>query len=112
MKKNTNNNFNMREILNSIISWLSIAHNKSTLMSTLKKIGLDEHDMNILEVNSYDTTCLSNPRVEELLNNFIDWVMIGESISNSINQLVEIGFTKESLEYFGFCKNDIDFALS
>lgn len=47
-------------------------------------------------------------RYKELLNNVINHLSVGESNSNLIDKLLDIGFTKEELvEHFNFNKEDV-----
>ena len=55
---------------------------------------------------------ISLDRYMELLNEVIDFVMVGESLSNSIIELFAIGFTADELiNQFNFNKEDVDRCL-
>lgn len=56
---------------------------------------------------------ISLERYKELLNEVIDFVMVGESLSNSIRELFAIGFTaNELVNQFNFNKEDVDQCLA
>ena len=49
-------------------------------------------------------------RMMELLNQFVNYVQIGKDVSETIDKLLDMGFTKEELiEYFDF--DECDFLL-
>lgn len=55
---------------------------------------------------------ISTERYRVLLNELIDYVMVGESLSNSIMELFAIGFTADELvNYFNFNKSDVERCL-
>lgn len=51
---------------------------------------------------------MTKERMEELLNNVINYFAIAENTPAQIAYLANIGFTKEELIYFGYSKEDIN----
>ena len=52
---------------------------------------------------------MNKERAKELLNLIISEMLVGNSVFDVIEQLLEIGFTKKELvEEFNFNQNDVD----
>lgn len=50
---------------------------------------------------------MTDSRINELLNSIIDYVALGRNKSETINELLNMGFAGDELEEFGFNMFDI-----
>lgn len=78
-----------------------------------KQFLLNDFAQTMTEAAQIDSVCgvsVTDPndeRAEELLNNAINYISIGRSITETIAELIECGFKHNDLVAYGFSEEDI-----
>ena len=78
-----------------------------------KQFLLNDFAQTMTEAAQIDSVCgvsVTDPndeRAEELLNNAISFISIGRNIHETIEKLIECGFTHDDLIAYGFNEDDI-----
>ena len=78
-----------------------------------KQFLLNDFAQTMTEAAQIDSVCgvsVTDPndeRAEELLNNAISFISIGRNIHETIEKLIECGFTHDDLVAYGFNEEDI-----
>ena len=78
-----------------------------------KRFLLNDFAQTMTEAAQIDSVCgvsvtdPNNDHAEELLNNAIGFISVGRNIHETIEKLVECGFSHDDLIAYGFNKDDI-----